>query len=529
MKNVGSRFTALILMLILCAVLAVYRAGWFDVTFVTRPAVSSPEQSSSDSTKNDTSSTTSTSSTSSDSSDSVDSSSSVSDSSSSVGTSDTSGEGSGSDTPSELLFIPYKDAKSEGYNLSYSDWVTGSGWVLAASDVKLPSYFSSTSETVFEITHEISKDKTEVIPVYTEKTQARPALKLYMGYILTETSNKNRTNIYSSSGKLLGSYDRRDVSPAWCRDGEDRPLFIYKDAYYYLDEAKKTFVESDYDPDRDGRGAEFDYTPDYGKDSDGMKFLSIVETVFDYELIEGKFDEKGYPLAYKIPRDIYKFALAKSKGDAITEYSFFGKYPFSEKLAAVIDADDHLYYIDNKGKTVINGGSSRLDTSLGRRVYEYYMEPVTNGTESIGFYFFEHGITRARVTLIDKYYFDQDGTVFVVGDEDVLIYDDGSRFPVPVGYDIISYSNGMILLSKDGKYGYMSYTGEWIVDPYLTYAEPFYEGLAVVGKGSSRALIDVNGKEIIPFGQFSHISNASSGLIAVYGDDGWKVLYKCEK
>lgn len=521
MKNVGSRFTALILMLILCAVLAIYRAGWFDVTFVTRPAVSTPEQLTSD-----------TSSDLADTSDSVDSSSSVtdsSDSSSSDTSNDTTSDADRSDTPSELLFIPYKDAKSEGYTLSYSDWVTGSNWVLAAADVTVPSYFSSTSETVFSITHEISKDKTEVIPVYTKKTQAKPALKLYMGYILTETSNKNRTNIYSSSGKLVGSYDQRDVSPAWCRDNNDRPLFIYKDAYYYLDENSKTFIESDYDPDRDSRGAEFDYTPDYGKDADGMKFLNVIETVFDYELIEGKFDEKGYPLAYKIPRDIYKFALAKSNGDAITEYSFFGKYPFSEKLSAVIDADGHLCYIDKTGKTAINGGTSRLDTSLGRRVYEYYMEPVTNGTESIGFYFFEHGLARARVTLIDKYYFDQDGTVFVVGDEDVLIYSDGSRFPVPVGYDIIAYSNGMILLCKDGKYGYMSYTGEWIVDPYLSYAEPFYEGLAVVGKGSSRALIDVNGNEVIPFGQFSYITNASSGIIAVYGDDGWQVLYKCEK
>lgn len=522
MKNVGSRFTALILMLILCTLLAVYRAGWFDVTFVTRPVASSPEQSTNNSSPDTPSDI-------SDTSDYADSSSSVSDSSSKDTASDSESGATTPDSPNELLFIPYKDAKNEGYKLSYSDWVPGSNWVLAATDIEVPSYFSSTSETVFTITHEISKDKTEVVPVYTEKTQAKPALKLYMGYILTETSNKNRTNIYSSSGKLLGSYDPRDIEPAWCRDTNDRPLFLYKDAYYYLDEGKKNFVESDYDPDRDSRGAEFDYTPDYGKDSDDMKFLSVVETVFDYELIEGKFDEKDYPLAYKIPRDIYKFALAKGKGDAITEYSFFGKYPFSEKLSAVIDADDHLYYIDKTGKTVINGGSSRLDTSLGRRVYEYYMEPVTNGTEAIGFYFFEHGLARARVTLIDKYYFDQDGTVFVVGDEDVLIYNDGSRFPVPIGYDIIAYSNGMILLSKDGKYGYMSYTGEWIVDPYLTYAEPFYEGLAVVGKGSSRALIDTNGNEVIPYGQFYHISNASSGLIAVYGSDGWQVLYKCEK
>lgn len=520
MKNVGSRLTALILMLILCAVLGVYRLGWFDVTFVTRPeSDSETDETTAAEETDDTSESTADESTSD----------TEYDSAPVLDSTDTSAPVVDPVIPEEFSFISYKDARKDGYKLSYGDWVTGSDWTLAVANVTVPSYFSSKTEAVYTITHDISKDKTTVIPVYTEKTQDKPALKLYMGYILTETANKNRTNVYSSAGKLLGSYDHRDVSPAWCRDSEDRPLFIYEGAYYYLDEAEKCFVEADYDPDRDLRGACFDYTPDYGIDDDARTYLNVVETIFEYELIEDQFDEEGYPLAYKIPVDIYKFALATNKGKELTEYDFFGKYAFSESVSAVIDEDGHMYYINKSGKTVIKTGTSRRDISLGRRVYEYYMEPVTNGVESIGFYFFEHGISRARVMSIDKYYFDQDETVYVVGDKDILIYDDGSVFPIPTGYDIISYSNGMILLEKNGKYGYMSYTGEWIIDPTLTYAEPFYEGTAVVGKGSKRALIDTNGEEIIPYGEFSFITNASSGLIAVYGEDGWLVLYKCEK
>lgn len=528
MKNVGSRFTALVLMLILCAVLGVYRAGWFDVSFVTRPDPYITGDEDSDTVLTDSGEEDS------------DSGSVTEDSGSDGDTSDTSGGPvldtsnttapvNNPDTPDETAFISYADAKKSGYKLSYGDWVTGSDWTLAVANVTVPSYFSSQTETVYTITHDISEDKTSVIPVYTEKTQDKPALTLYMGYILTETANKNRTNVYTSAGKLIGSYDHRDVSPAWCRDSEDNPLFIYEGAYYYLDESKKRFVEADYDPERDLRGACFDYTPDYGVDGDARTYLNITETIFKYELIEDKFDEEGFPLAYKIPVDIYKFALATNKGKELTEYEFFGKYAFSESVSAVIDEDGHMYYVNKSGKTVIKTGTSRRDISLGRRVYEYYMEPVTNGVESIGFYFFEHGLTRARIMSIDKYYFDQDETVYVVGDRDILIYDNGDVFPVPVGYDIIAYSDGMILLEKDGKYGYMSYTGEWIVDPSLTYAEPFYEGVAVVGKGKNRALIDTNGKEIIPYGKFSHITNASCGLIAVYGEDGWLVLYKCEK
>lgn len=522
MKNVGSRLTALILMLILCVILDVYRLGWFDVTFVTRPEKdSASEESTSDAADTESSA---------DDTSEEESSDTDTDSGGPVlDTSETTPPTVDPVTPAEVEFISYSDAKKEGYTHSYADWSADGSWILSVADVTVPSYFSSVTETVYTVTHDISKDKTEVIPVYNEKTQDKPALELYMGYILTETAKKNRTNIYTSSGKLLGSYDHREVAPAWCRDSEDRPLFTYKGAYYYLDETKKDFVESDYDPDRDLRGACFDYTPDYGVDDDARTYLNVVETVYEYELIEDQFDEEGYPLAYKTPVDIYKFALATNKGEALTEYVFFGKYAFSESVSAVIDGDGHMYYVNKSGKTVIKTGTSRRDISLGRRVYEYYMEPVTNGVESIGFYFFDHGITRARVMSIDKYYFDQDETVFVVGDKDILIYDNGEVFPIPTGYDIIAYSDGMILLEKNGKYGYMSYTGEWIVDPTLTYAEPFYEGVAVVGKGTSRALIDTKGNEIIPYGEFSYITNASMGLVAVYGEDGWLVLYKCEK
>ncbi len=517
MKNVGSRVTALIVMLILCAVVGIYRLGWFDVSFLVRPA-----ESTSAVTDTDTS----------DSIGSPDSSSDVADSTDApeLDTSDTTEPTAPPVTgENELSFISYSSASEAGYSLSYEDWVSDGSWTLAVADVTVPSYFSSGTETVYEISHTLSKDKTTVLPVYTPKEQTATALKLYMGYIITETDREGRMNIYTSSGKLLGSYDADDISPAWCRDAKDRPLFSYKDSFYYIDEKRKRFVEADYDPDRDLRGACFDYTPDYGDDSGSRKFNHIIETVNIYEIIEGAFDEFGHPLAYKIPTDIYRFSLANNNGSSITEYKFYGKYAFSDGISAVIDEDGHMYFINRSGRTLIKTGREYRNPQLGRRVIEHYMEPVTNGTEAIGFYFFEHGLCRVRKTTYDKRYYDTDGTIFVVGDEDVLIFEDGSVFPTPTGYDIISYSDGMILLEKDGKYGYMSYTGEWIVDPSLSYAEPFYEGLAVVGLYGKRGLIDTNGELVIPYGEYSYISHASTGLISVYGEDGWQVLYKCKK
>ncbi len=522
MKNVGSRFTALVFMLILCAVIGVYRLGWFDVTFISRPYTppvtesdTVPETDSDNETETDTPSDETSDETSGDTSD--------------TSTADTTAPVDGEDGPDEVKFIPYSEARKEGYVLSYADWVTGKNWTLAVADVTVPSYFSSRNHTVYDISYVVPNNGRQVNVVYNEREEKKPALELYMGYILIETKNKNRTNIYNSEGERIGSYDPREVAPAYCRDTEGRPLFTYKGGYYYLNERREKFIESDYDPDRDLRGACFDYTPDYGVINGNRTFNSIKKLIYKYEIVKDKFDEKGYPLAYKIPMDVYKFSLADSGGSSITEYRFFGKYAFSEARAAVVDEEGRLFYINESGKTVIKPSTSRYDREIGRTVYDYLMEPVTNGPESIGFYFFEHGLCRARIMSIYSYYLDHEDRIFISGNTDVLMYRDGTRFPTPVGYDIISYSDGMILLEKDGKYGYMSYTGEWIVDPSLTYAEPFYEGLAVIGKYGERALIDTDGDFVIPYETYDYISHASSGLISVYGEDGWQVLYKCEK
>ncbi len=524
MKNVGSRVTALTLMLILCAVIGIYRLGWFDVTLISRPYTPETDRPSS----SGTSGTENT-------SDELPSDSGSTDSTQqgvpSDDSSDTTAPPQSGDGPEEVIFMPFSDAEADGYDISYADWGSdGSSWILALADVSVPTYFSSTTEIDYDISFELSRKKDEIFPVYTEKEVIKPALKLYMGYILIETDNEKRTNIYSSEGKLIGSYDHRQVSPAMCRDTKDRPLFTYKDSYYYLDEKRGRFVESDYDPKLDGRGAEFDYTPDYGRVESSRTFLHKEETVTTYELLEGQFDAEGYPLAIKTTKNLFKFALAKTSGAEVTGYDFFGRYNFSGGRSAVIAEDGKLFYINTSGKTVIKSTSSRKDPNLdGWSVYDHLMPPLTNGKESIGFYFFEYGLCRVRINTINKWYYDDGGVIHIVNDDDYIIREDGKQFSVPTGYDILSYSDGMILLKKNGKYGYMSYTGEWIVDPYLTYAEPFYEGVAVISMNGDHALIDTNGNYVIPFGTFDYISHASTGVISAYGDDGWKVLYKCEK
>ena len=118
----------------------------------------------------------------------------------------------------------------------------------------------------------------------------------------------------------------------------------------------------------------------------------------------------------------------------------------------------------------------------------------------------------------------------MVTDEDVLVSPTGKRFDIPSGYDLISYSDGILLLEKDGEYGYLNTYGNWIRDPELLDAKPFLEGVAVCKNiEGNYGVIDTNGKAIIPF-NYDYISNISSGTIAAFSKTtGWTVFQKMSK
>ncbi|MCD7776527.1 MAG: WG repeat-containing protein [Firmicutes bacterium] len=514
---------AILTLLLICAVWYVYLLGWFDVAFFARTDASDDaltEESTYDETSCDVSSY--------DTSEDISGVDSASDAETTADASDPGVESGGTET----VFGLVSDYEALGYSLSTGGW--GEGFVLAsAGDIfgSLPSVFSYRDVTVSEVSYLTPDDATLREAVYTDVTEAEASVTLYMGYVIVSGTDGVSKYIYTQDGVCVGYYDGDEIAPAYQRDMDGNPLFIYKDAYYCLDEDACKFVESDYDPDTDDRGAHFDYLSSYGTLSESRYFDSDWILSYTYEDIEGEFDENGYQLAYQIPTYTRYFALF-STSKRLTDYIYTRTWNFSESLAPVTDENGWLYYITRSGKTAFAASNKYTDSSLGRKVIEFYLPPLTDGEESIGFYHFENGLVRIRRVTIDNTYYNRENNprTYVYTDEDILIYSDGTKFATPSGYEVVAYSSGMILLksSSDGKYGYMDYTGAWVVQPTLSYAEPFYEGLAVVGEGGERALIDTSGSYVIGMGEYSYISNASSGIIAVYGDEGWCVLYKME-
>ena len=114
----------------------------------------------------------------------------------------------------------------------------------------------------------------------------------------------------------------------------------------------------------------------------------------------------------------------------------------------------------------------------------------------------------------------------LVHDSKILVSAEGAKFAIPQGYSLVSYSDGVLLLEKEGKYGYLDYTGKWIAQPIYTYARPFMEGLAVVGfEGGRKCVIDTTGDVVIPF-YYSEITDLSGGLMAAWKSGAGWVLFE---
>ncbi|MDM8202714.1 WG repeat-containing protein [Fournierella massiliensis] len=76
------------------------------------------------------------------------------------------------------------------------------------------------------------------------------------------------------------------------------------------------------------------------------------------------------------------------------------------------------------------------------------------------------------------------------------------------------FSEGLLVASLNGKYGYLNTEGKWIIEPKYEDAQPFSEGLAAVCLNGKYGYIDHSGKEVVPC-IYERAQSFSEGLGAV--------------
>ncbi|MBQ7667892.1 MAG: WG repeat-containing protein [Clostridia bacterium] len=92
---------------------------------------------------------------------------------------------------------------------------------------------------------------------------------------------------------------------------------------------------------------------------------------------------------------------------------------------------------------------------------------------------------------------------------------------VPSKYDYSSkFSEGMAVVKKDGKYGYINEQGEEIVECKYDDAWHFDGGFARVEKGDKLGFINVAGEEIIEC-KYEYVDTFSEGLVKARKDGEW--------
>lgn len=429
---------------------------------------------------------------------------------------------------------------------------------------KLPTEYSLRTRVVSTPIVTTPEDDSEKIVTLVDTTEDRPAIELYMGYILID---KGENIILSSSdGTPLCRYSPDRFKPAYTRDTSGRPLFVRhvydswddyvgRDVYFYLSDDGKNFVVSDYDPEKDSRGLNFDYPLDYG-----LTDTNITCTV--QEKTDGQIKEE------KAKNGLYAYIATNQWGYSynLTEYQFAKAYNFSEGLGAVIgtetvpepaeDATDEekekyemiyegyepgdirpadrgsLYFVNSNGRRVFQTVKNYYRQDYLRYVTDYFMPPITTGIESIGYFYFENGLCRIRRQTIDYYNWENRRSVRVIADEEILIRADGTEYELPSGFSLEGYSDGMILLRSEhtGLCGFIDCTGEWIAQPIFADGTPFIEGLATLTTADGRVgMIDREGNIVLAF-TYDSISQVSGGRIAAYrSENGWSIFKMMEK
>lgn len=397
---------------------------------------------------------------------------------------------------------------SVGYGVS--DKVYGEDMRLSLLSRELTPYKHYSLRTITEQEPvRVPHDKTYETQLVSVQT-AVPSVMIYMDYLRID--HGDNVIICDNTGKKL--YDKNasaaGLTPLYTRDSEGRPLFGRSEPsdenpeitvlkYYYLDDEGNQ-VASDYNDKRDNRGLEINYPSYFGK-SDGRYSVDYSEDAGLY----GFVDARGY-----------------SRGG----YVYSKAYNFSEGVAATVDDKGVVTFRNNALRE--NHSSEPYTAEDGKAVIDIFLEPDTRGIESLGFFYFEDGLCRVRRQTVDAEQWNAGGKYTIYADEDILIKENGSEFATPAGYKVIAYSNGMILLEKDGFYGFMNSSGNWVIAPVYTYAKPFSEGLATVGRGGKVGLVDTDGGFVVPM-IFDHIEVPSGGLIALYDfKNGWAVMNKCE-
>ncbi len=465
--------------------------------------------------------------------------------------------------------------KTQGYKLtggSYNGEDCKVGYVSVG--LKLPGDFSQAEHKVTRAVTEEGKkggfdSKNETV------TEDCPLLIPYYGYIIY-TSEYSRMLLDNNGNVLMNNI--KGYNPAYMTDYCGNPLFEKDGKYYFyysgkgykgaayseveidyytqrstaLPEAYKyfvydvdmlhnLFVTNDFTNEANMKGIAYNLPTypcmvEFAVDSETLFDLTVPSACYngaELELYrfpsytytkneEKRIDDKPY-YSYEVTDILWGYMDAKGK--VVVEPVYKKAYNFSKDGFAVVeDKHGHLCVLNRWGSIVYNYYETiHYFPEMGnQKIRDGHYIPDTLGVENTGMLWFDQGYVRMRRKLVDT----ENG--YIVKREMQTIVDTvGKTVNIPTDCTLVGYADGVMLLQRGDKFGYMKADGDWLIEPTLPYAKPFSEGLAVIGYSKdSFGVIDTEGN-IILYPMYQHIESCSGGVITAYSTKGgWTVYNK---
>jgi len=464
------------------------------------------------------------------------------------------------------------DLKKEKYTLDSDDYDPSADKVaLVKSSSQFESELSLKEYTVQKIVRENAPKGGYNYKAEDEKADC-PLLRPYYGFIIYTTSKS--VKLLDSEGNVLIK-DLKGYEPVYRTTLAGDPLFKKENKYYFyadkkIEDSGALFFDEVEANDFEKLPAQeptaykyFKYnyyiiTTKYYNQEDKREILMTdisVSTPKEPMMVEYLVNEKTlntltlpdmsninshklYPFcSYEYDND---FKITKilwgymdEQGNEAIAPQFFAAYSFNEEgYAVVVDVNNHVCIIDTKGKVVYNPYNEPiyLEEMAGGYARDIFYKPDTYGIESTGMFYIDNGFVRMRRRLVDTTQGSTMENYAVKNETQAVIAPDGTQVAYPADYELVAYSDGILLLKKGIKYGYMTTDGIWLIEPVLRIAKPFSEGLAVISYDNEKlGVIDTEGNTVLAF-IYSHIESCSGGVITAYEkEQGWTIYNKLSK
>jgi hypothetical protein len=278
-------------------------------------------------------------------------------------------------------------------------------------------------------------------------------------------------------------------------------------------------------------------------------------------IISAEFDDafpftEGFALVIKDK----KYGLIDEDGKILNDTWYDYAESFSEGLAVIKNNKGFYGYIDRKGNNPIpfqfntatsfhegfaqagDEGSMFVIDYKGNKISFLYnfiasycngFAAYSSGKDEWGF------LDRSGQPITNENYyevgnFSKEGLAAVRSsdfDQKIGFIDTTGKLVIPFQFEndrIPYFSEGMAPVSKNGLYGFINTSGDWVINPQYSYAVGFNEGLTCVFLNEKCGFIDKKGKVVIPIQYNSSVESDfnfyfSNGLAGIYDPEKEKI------